>query len=188
MDMFRFILFVIICIGLSLASCTSQKNEERNMIVFNDPVPVVEDSIRAMQKLLDKLPDADVINYYITNSGKLAVNSETIGKFERLKTNQKMDTIRSFQNFSREESQEFLNLVLFLKKNFIESAYKDLKLNMYLFDYRGMESVEYNSLRELMLVDNKSDTLNGDFISYKRILDRKGKLILVAPKDAVIYE
>lgn len=99
-----------------------------------------------------------------------------------------MDTIRIFQNFSREESQEFLNLVLFLKKNFIESAYKDLKLNMYLFDYRGMESVEYNSLRELMLVDNKSDTLNGDFISYKRILDRKGKLILVAPKDAVIYE
>lgn len=184
----RSIICAITGIGLLLASCTGQDNVERNKIVFNDPIPVVEDSIKAIQKLLEKLPEAKVTNYYITNSGKLAVNSEIIGEFKELKTNQQLDTVKVFQNFTKKEIQELLNLVSFLKKNFIESTYKDIRMNEYIFSYRRTEANEFNDNRDIMLVENKSDTLNGSFVSYKRILDRKGKLILVAPKDAVIYE
>jgi len=177
----KLILLALTCILLSLTFC-SRRNPERNLIEFNDSVPAVEDSVRRIQALLYK---ADITNYFITHDGDLAVNSKVIGKINSIREDKRLFTLKIFQTYSEQEAIEFINLVLFLKDNFIESAFKHSSFDRYLFIYRQIASNEYNDFRALMIIKNKSDTINRKFASFQ-ILDKKQNLVLLAPDDVDI--
>lgn len=181
------IFLILIIMSFAMSSCyrSSEERRMRNIIEFKDAVPVVEDSIRAMEALLEKLPDAEIKNYWIDN-GYLSLNSNKIGELESLKHKTKIDTIVALNSFSKEEIHKLISLSTYLRENFIVAAYSHPVTNRFLFDYKGKDSDGYNESRKIITVNSKSDTLNNNFTSTLQILDRKGGLVLVAPNDAII--
>ena len=186
--MYRISSFILIALALGFSSCyrSAEERRMRNIIAFNDSVPVVEDSIRAMESLLQRLPDAEPINYWIMD-GNFALNSKAIGKFDQLRNNQRIDTIAAFNSFSREEVEKLLSLAAFLNDNYITSAYSHLQVGRFVFSYKYMAGDGYDEVRNIMIINNGMDTSSTNFTVSQKILDRKAGLVLMAPNDAEIY-
>ena len=173
---FGYISFLI----LLLSSCTlTDKN--RNQIVFEDPIDTVQNALFHVEQMLDSLPFAyhekdDLAYYGLDNDGYLTFN-----KFHKHKISENL----RIPGLSDEFSSTFLNLILFLRKNYISGAYQSLSTKIWTFSYRDLLEGGYDEVREIIVFNKDSDTLN--LALDNKIIEHKGNLLLIAPKDAKMH-
>ncbi|WP_207534482.1 hypothetical protein [Desertivirga arenae] len=167
-------LFAFVTILSSIYSC--YKNPpERNKIVFEDEIKNVQDSLLMMKALLIKLPKrSDILNInYNIKDGKLYVNDSLLN----------FDYRDALGNLTAFEKRRFIMLSFYLNKRHISSGYFDEGSNIWRFIYRDLPDITYNDSRNIVLLTNE---LANSIISTDTILDQKGELYLLAPKDAKI--
>ncbi len=159
-------------------ACSQTVPSERDSISFKAPVKAVEDSIRRMNTLMDKLKpiEGEMINYFFDNEGYFYLNSQKIGKIKDIN----IDTVGIVKNFTPEEKKEFVSLIIFLNNNYISSAFKDRPCKCYLYDYKAVDDKSFNMKRNIYLSEKgKSyETL----FAERETLDKKGNLILIGTK------
>lgn len=170
-------------IFLGTLSC-GQDISKRNKIAFEDDIQVVADSIAKMDALMYKLPENRRINYFIDKEGNLFINNEEIGSLKGAINNERVRRDEAFDNFTDEEINQFFNLMAYLLQNHIDGAVMELSVREFVFTYRRTAENRYDDVREVILIDNQSDT--SLFENTYQILDSKNSLALVAPKDARI--
>lgn len=167
--------FIIILIIIIPNSC--YKNPiERNQIVFKDKIENVQASILTMKGLLMKLPKRVEnlnINYKIKNK-KLYVNDQLFDdNFIKVKK----------LNFTIAEKKDFLALAQYLNKNHLSAAFFDESAKTWRFIYRDIEDITYDDSRSIAVLDSsKAISIH----ITDTILDQKGHIFLLAPKDAKI--
>ncbi len=175
-------LIVIIC--LLLTSCyhpNKQWYEDRDTIHFNDSVEKVEANIVKLNSLFDKIKDDynDSINLHYswdtrdTNVLHLC-DTSIIG----LNANN-IDNISYTKSLSKEEKEEFVRLIYYLRSNFLTDMGSGGKGD-YSYEYRFIENDSFFT-RSIFYYDKNVDTTN--MSSVFRFLDRKGNLMLIKYKD-----
>ncbi len=170
----------VILLGFSiLISCSNINNKERNSILFKDSLDTVQNALLRLTNLLDSLPEvpkeAEVASHYALEGEFLYVNN-----FNKRKIN---DSI-IIPGLSKVLSHEFIELILFLKKNFITAATQSSNSKIWFFAYHKLWNEEYDYYRDIVVFNKSSDTLN--LYLDNQILDQKKNILLVAPKDAKI--
>jgi hypothetical protein len=169
----------IILIGVLLSfGCNQFIQSERNIIKFKVSSTTVEDSLKRMNILMDKLTpiEGEMINYFFDNDGSFYINSQKLGRINELD----VDTIRTLRNLSLSEKREFLSLVIFLKDNYISSTHKDKPCKCYLYEYRAVDDKSFFMNRTLYL--NQKGKSYETLLGESKVLDSKGKIILIGAK------
>jgi hypothetical protein len=177
---------IIIIATISCNSWDKKVNSpERNNIVFNQSIGTLEDSLLIMRKMLMGMPFEFRNNYCyysIDSENKLYIDQSKLGNID-IVGKQNIKDSKLFEN--DEAFKDFIQMIVFLKDNHITSAFKEYyyRKNI-MFDYRQLYGLYLGSTAEddryLTFIDDIPDT-NKFFDKYK-LLDRKGKLILVVPK------
>jgi len=164
--------------------------KERNKIVFKNSNADVQDSLSSLMILLNKMPvdkyNNNLVEFYIGDSNEISINYS-----ETLKTDsfliKKYFSIKELEPLNIEEQNRFINLVLYLKSNYlfkcefykninqIEYCYREIKINN---DYQ-------DDLFRIIMFSHSCNYIDNNL--YK-IIDKKGNLFLCAIKDAKIWE
>jgi hypothetical protein len=176
------LLFYFTLVSLLTFSC-GPDNSLRNKIVFEDDTQTVADSIAKMDLLLNKLPGNMPMNYFMDNNGNLYVNNDEIGELAGAINNPRIRRNSVFNKFNDDEIDQFFNLIDYLLKNHIDGARMNPRASRFMFVYRRSLENRYHDIR---LVNLKKEGLNSFYSKEYQILDNKGSLVLVAPKDAKI--
>jgi hypothetical protein len=172
--------------GILLVSCSNPANNPiRQKIEFNQPVSTVADSIRAIYVSIDSLPFKLKTNeyYYVIRNDDVNIDQKYICKTNDL-FNLDYKKISVFNNSNQANYKHFVNLMLFLKSNYINAVYLDHVTGVKMCDYRQLfrPSIvgSWTDERQLAFMEDISDTIA--LQKEYNILDRKDKLILLAPK------
>ena len=164
-----------------------QVNPMRNQIVFAENIKSVTDSLFKMNELLHKFPTRTrMVNYFMDHKGYLYLGAERIAPLKGAINNPKVRNDMFFENFTDDEITEFFYLIAYLRMNNIDASYLEKPLGKYLYDYRRTDENRFIDMREIMIVESSSDTLNSYFKETFQILDRKSNLVLVAPRGITI--
>ncbi len=157
-----------------------KKSTERNSLQFVDDNKMVQDSLIKMQgllKLFPESPDGLKRNYDYKNGG-LYISRVFIGKEKFIK----LENIKAETGFNNKQAKEFLNLSLFLKKNYVPYAYFDESFDYWFFGYRE-QAQDFDDVRDIILQEeSQKSVINTDF----KILDNEGMIFLISPKEAKI--
>ncbi len=163
----------------TLLSCSRVDNKNRNRIVFKDRLDTVQNALFHLSNLLDSLPEvpkeAEIAPHYALDGEFLYINT-----YNKKKIN---DSLK-IPGLSKISSNSFIKTILFLKENYITGAYKSANTKIWTFEYRKLWNEEYDYLRDIIIFNKSSDTLN--LYLDNQILDQKKNILLVAPKDAKI--
>lgn len=192
---------IIIFLSIFIISCQSVKNpKERNILVFEDNIKDIEDSISALNNILDITKLQGCI-YVIDNDNKLVIignkfadrnigflNDTTIYKSDSL------DFIKITDRF------KFIELVRYLYKNKISQC--NIEDNQAVYWYRDdiyMADMQEDLDRFVIYAENDEQIKNlledvfvpaasgGKYNLGYKILDKKSKLYLLARKNARIW-
>lgn len=180
-------LFIILIISLSLFySCIHKDPPGYNEIVFFDSTKSVFDSLVIMESFLNKIPKAKVINFFIDNHGKLVINNNSIGIWNKIKTDTSfiynVDELKKFDNLDK---LRLISLMSFLIRNEINGVYFYKQLNLFIFMY--MESYSYykeHDSRSIVIKQRFSER----FYRIYKVIDEKDGLVLVAPDYSMIHK
>lgn len=173
------ILFIItLMFFIITANKCNEKKENRDKLIFKTKEKSIEDSIRRMNILMDKLKpiENEMINYFFDNDGYFYINSQKIGKLEGIN----IDTVRSVKTFTPAEKKEFISLIILLNNNYILSAFMDRPCKCYLYGYKELSDKSFNMNRNIYLIEKGKnyETL----FTEQKILDKKGSLVLIGAK------
>lgn len=165
---------VISC--LFVISCNI--SNKRNIISFKVPFEQVADSIKVVNNIfLHK----SLINYYIYDDNTLLFGTKEIGVLDSMLINKaKQDT----SIYSQMDIRLF-NIILFLKKNGINSCFEHRDFGSIVYCYKSTEENIFDDTRYILL-KNDIDSNSFNFFKSQKIIDQKGELFLVAPKKAKI--
>jgi len=168
---------ILLLLFITLFSCY-RNPKERNALVFENKIENVQDSINKLIFFLNKFPDnKDGLNkHYIIKENEIYIN-------ESLQDLKRNDLNKFLNGFDMHQRNEFTSLIQYLDINYIKSAYFDKQLGLWCFIYRDIEDVDYDDSRIVVFLDNAK--LSNTLVGYS-ILDKKDKLFLIAPKDAII--
>lgn len=179
-------IFIYIAIVFVLTSCGELYNpKERNILSFNSDFDSVFSSIKEMNHILDS-SNIDEYFFYAIEKNVLYVKSvnnklQKIGsvKDTLLYKNELMSFVDTIKR------KDFVNLSSFLEQNFLDRC--DYENGNYFYLYRAniyMADRQKDLMRYVILANNIKDI---NLKKYK-VLDNKGKLFLLANKDAEIWE
>jgi hypothetical protein len=193
-----FILFIIFRITyIEVFDLRGYNPKERNVIVFNDNIDSVQNSIKKVNTILSV---KDKSNFaYDINKNTLVVSSELGRKeFNISDLNVQLHGEDLSLFIASNDRKKFIKEVLFLNNNYLYHCYK--RGNNYLFWYRNIDmgDAQTDMVRFIVFAEDKSeieDLLEDNFVyggygknfGYK-VLDKKGKLYLLANKNAEIWE
>jgi hypothetical protein len=170
----------ITLLAIIITACYSCKksNSDRNRLIFKNDINSVQDSLIRFKNLLSKLPkrnDNRNVTYSIED-GKLKINDTLIvNYFSKLQHKSKI--------LNLEEIHTFIRISNFLKDNYLTSAYFDEVGKRWRFIYRDFPERTYNDTRDICLLDTSESK---SILETDKILEKKNRLYLLAPKDAVI--
>lgn len=167
----------IALIAFAFIHCSSDTDPNRNIISFSDSVEIVENALHNLKPILDSLPqipeELGVGRHYALRNSILYINA-----YQPIKINQS-----TVPGVSRTSSKEFIRLILFLQKNHITASTK-FNNTTWIFEYRKLYDENNDGYREIILNENKNDTLG--LSEFYKVLDRKKKILLVAFKNAKV--
>jgi hypothetical protein len=186
-----FFLPVIISALLGINSLFIKKPfnpKERNIIIFEVSPSTIEDSLKAFEPLMSKIPIDEFgdIRYENRDSVSVTINNTYID-FNKTLTDTN-NNIEVLKDFSKQELNRFINLIIFFKKNHLSNCDYDKESNSFMFDYRAYKEIknsdwQYDLIRHVYFSTN--NILYDDDI-FKE-LDKKGNLYLIVSKDAHIW-
>lgn len=166
--------FLILILSLAV-SCNRTNDELRDRIVFTDNIDTVQNAMLRIITFMDSLPDIPkekgIARFYAIDGDYIHINN-----FPK----RKLSISVMIPGLTLKSGSEFIQLVFFLKKNFITSASKS-GFNFWYFDYRELSNPDYEDSRDLVLYRNFSDTV-GLYVENK-IIDQEKNLLLLAPKS-----
>ncbi|WP_276374885.1 hypothetical protein [Chryseolinea sp. H1M3-3] len=177
--------FVLLVYVLIVESC-AKNSENRNEIVFNNSVAMVQDSVKLMGHLLDQINDAEVKNFFFDNEEYLFINNKKIGRMAIGDKISFIDTVKNVTGLNEIESFKFVSLALFLKNNFISGCFKHRIFGIYLYNYKVTLENAYEDQRYIMVVEESTKKIKGSYVESYQIVDRKEDLLLIAPADIKI--
>lgn len=165
--------FKYLIIVLSILFVCCKFTNTRDTIGFKDPLSDIEDSIKVMNNLLSPYQE---VNYYIDDGNILSFGTKEIGKIDTSSLEQfKKDSLK----YTNTDIRIFA-IILFLKGNDINSCFRHRTLDKIVYDYKPTDDWdEFEDIRYIILDDGQIDS-NG-FRNSHKILDKKNKLILIAP-------
>lgn len=176
------ILYLVIVMTAILSSC-SYNDAERNKLVFINSIDEVQDSIRVMNSMLDIFIDDKIINYYIVDENYLYVNSKPVGKVFLNGLIQIKDSLSVLSELNKLQIERLTKIALFLKRNFICGAYKNVFFERYFYDYRPTPEVEYKDLRVIFYGDENSKNLPCSPVERVNFLEHQKNLFLISFTD-----
>lgn len=170
---------IIIYAMLSIFSSCYYNAGERNKIIVKDNFDSVQNALFQMEALIKKLPLNDVNVNYSVRDNEINVNKAP-GRGDSVQ----YYTNKSLQRFTSDERKQFIKLAKYLQQNFITGGYLHYNSQVCTFEYRHKDSDGFNEVRDIaFLKDQDSLALKNEY----KILDKKGQLLLLAPKEAKIY-
>ncbi len=179
--------FGVICIVGVFLYNQFQVNPLRNMIVFENDIEFVADSLAKMNRLLRKLPTTtNRVNYFMDKDGYLYLGAERVALLKGAINNPKVRNDMFLEEFTDKEIDQFFYLMAYLFRNNVDAANLEKPIGNFLFNYRRTDENTSNDLREIMIVRNSQDTLSSYFEETFQILDRKLNLVLLAPRNAQV--
>lgn len=188
------VLQILILITLIFGCHNDSLEHGYNSIIFNDSTHLVEDSMKVMIQVLDKMNPQNK-RFYIVDSS-LYVNNDILHDVNRLYKSKKIMSYQVFNNLSYEEVVRLIEISEYLKNNFIDGIYRDKYLNIYKFMYKDSlkdtysdKSPMFQSRGERSIIIDEKDSLihNVKFFDYEIILDHKRSLYLVISPDYTDY-
>lgn len=170
---------IIVFFSLTLNSCYYNA-AIRNKISFNDDFKKVQNALFQMEKLMLKLPGSEFNTNYQIKNDTIIINDGP-GRDNSIK----YFTEQGLSVFSPPERKQFIFLARYLEKNGIASAYFQYNSKTCLFTYRQNPEDTFDDSRDISFSKN----INDSTIKLEcKILDRKDKLVLFAPKEAKIFD
>ena len=156
-------------------SCNRTNDELRNHLIFNDNIDTLQAALFRIITFMDSMPGIQenngITRFYVIKDDFIHISGIT-----KMKINDSL----LIPGLSARSSREFIQLVLYLKKNFITSTYKS-RFDFWFYDYRALNYPDYEDTRDIVLIRNIRDTI-GLYVENK-IIDHKNQLLLVAPKS-----
>jgi hypothetical protein len=70
----------------------------------------------------------------------------------------------------------------YLNKNYIRGCYNSFHSNIWFFVYKDLANVDYDDSRDIVVCESAFDTVGLN--DRNKIIDKKGKLLLTAAKNA----
>lgn len=160
-----------------LFSCCGNR-VERNTLVFDDKVENVQDSISRLMYFLNNFPinEEGFNTHYVVKNEKIYIN-------QGFQNEQFNDLNKFLSDYTVSQKNEFISLVKYLYKNHINSGYFDRGLNIWVFTYRHFDEAGFNDVRDIVLLNREiPENIRAEF----NVLDKKGSLYLIVPKEASI--
>lgn len=169
----RHLLYFIISSCILFVSC-SQTNT-RDTIIFKTQSSEIEDSIRVMNILLSSYQE---VNYYMDDANNLFIGTKEVGKIN----SSTLDQFKKSSKYTKTDIRIFA-LILFFKNNDINSCFRHRDLDIIVFDYKPTRDDRFEDVRYIIFDDGQIDINSNRFRNSQKILDKKNKLILIAPID-----
>ena len=135
-----------------------QIEPKRNKILFKSGVNEVADAILSMERLLNKFPKTNMVNYFVDNDGYLYLNNQKIASIQGAINNPRVRNDMVFRDFKDEEIDQFFKLMSYLWSNDIQLAFKEPTLDKFVFSFGESEPSNNKDVRLLMYTRNQSDT------------------------------
>lgn len=164
--MTRTLYLLTIILFISCSPTAKNIDMNRDKLEFKAPINDVKDSLRVMNALLTKILSTKEYSYdYMVKKDQLIIDYRDIGKLNELQNSSKNDTISEFKLLTKEEIRRFLNLVIFLKNNYLTRGYMVLSDNdMYGYEYKyfqrgGFFENDGQYVRFVSLIQSAQDTL-----------------------------
>lgn len=166
--------FQIITVFICIVGCSDIN--KRDKISFKAPLSEIEDSIKVMNTLLNSYRE---VSYYIDDANILLIGTNEVGKID----SSFLAQIRlNPSNYTNMDVRIF-TIILFLKNNEINSCFKHRELGVIVYDYKPTKEDSFEDVRYIVLNDGRLDINSSVFKNSQYILDKKGKLFLIAPID-----
>jgi hypothetical protein len=161
--------------------CNKVNTPKRNTITFKSHQNDVEVALKNTTQLLSGLPFELKNNtyYFLDNKGQLYIDRKSFGD---INTVLKYHDIRGTKFNSEDDFIIFINMVIFLNDNHINSASKCFETNTIIYNYRYiyLNPLASNMSDDRFLVFNSDISDSNTFFTTYKLLDRKGELMLVA--------
>lgn len=186
---------VLLLTANCLCACVNLDNpQERNELVFNDSISSIADSINVMNEILLKY-EKGICSYWVSvdmNNLNRNENDFFLYIMDRSRSVQKVGIITDtllyksqwLQFLDDSDKKRFINLVLYLNKNYLSSGGVDI--NQVFYGYRDniyMADRQTDLCRTVVYAKSEQEI---DVNCYK-ILDKCNNLYLLADKDAKIW-
>jgi len=173
------LLFCWLTIVLLAGSCNGVEHE-RDKIVFRDSVQVAQDSIVAMQQLMDSLSKGKVHNIFFDNEEFVFVNNIKIGRIGQIDSIEFIDSVQQETGFTKDLTIRFLTLSLSLRDNHLDGCFRNVVHDVIFFVYKQTFRNEWNDVRYIVIADDylrniKNSTSDGNYV----LMDRKDRLLLM---------
>lgn len=169
----KFLIFIFILI--IIISCNHINDPARDSISFPDGIDTVQNALYHILNYMDSMslsPDSsNPGDSYIIDGEYLYVSN-----FKKRKISDTM----IIPGLSASSSFDFIQTILFLKRNHITSGYKSFSNDFWYFDYRKLSYEEFETTRDIVLIRGNSDTLH--LSDDNKIIDQKKNILLVAAK------
>lgn len=166
----RHLLYLIIALSILFVCC--KKTDNRDTISFKDRLSDIEDSIKVMNNLLSPYQE---VNYYIDDANILSFGTKEVGKIDSSSLNQFKNAPSKYTN----TDIRIFTIILFLKSNDINSCFRHRTLDNIVYDYKPTKDDRFEDVRYIIMDDGQIDS--NRFRNSHKILDKKNKLILIAP-------
>jgi hypothetical protein len=169
------------CSALLIVALSNRcRTDNRNSISFDVSVSAIEDSLRVMKAIICSHEEGnyriyDDYNLFIGGNKVAVLNSDFVAEAS-------LDTVK----FSKSDIR-FFKLIIYLKNNKINYCYRDRSFGGIVHGYLPAKDDRFDNIREIILLDSSIDNCSIDFQTWVKILDRKGNLILTAPKEAKLH-
>jgi len=168
----RIVTFVLMGICVSVIDC-NRGDPKREKIVFEDDFQSVTDTMAVMVQIMDKLKNIKGIdNYGFSLDGDFGIGGQNIGNVANILS----DTFKLLEGMSKETKNQFISIVMFLRRNFMSGCSYDGAMNRWYFSYRDIPIINRDDNRLLILL--KEGDKAEHYEKFVRILDRKGNVIL----------
>ena len=186
-----FFLPVIISILLGINSLFIKKPfnpKERNKIVIEVSPNVIEDSLKAFEPLMSKIPINDYgnIRYENRDSVSVTINNTYINFNKTL--NDTINNIEVLKDFSKLELNRFLNLIIFFNKYHLSYCHYFKESRAFIFDYRKYEEINNGDWQHDLgrCIYFSINNTPYSTIVFKE-MEKKGSLYLLAYEGAKIW-
>jgi hypothetical protein len=168
----RYLFQLLFVLSIYFTGCSDIN--EKDTISFKVSLSTIADSIKMMNSLLSSYKE---VNYYIDDANILIIGTKEVGRVDseflsKLKLNPLNYTDTDIRFFS---------IILFLKENEINSCFRHRDLGVIVYNYKPTKDDEFEDVRYIVLDDGQLDTNSIRFRNSQHVLDRKDKLLLIAP-------
>lgn len=177
----RFNILLMTLAVTSTMTTQGQMEPTVDKLEFNTPFEKVADSIYRMEDLLKKFPQTYMVNYFVDNDGYLYLNNQRIAPIIGAINNAKVRKDMVFEDFRSEEIDEFFFLMALLWKKGIQSSHLEPTIGTFTYNFKLGEGSKKTE-RFIIVVDEPSDTTSVDFDELYKVIDSKGKLVLMGIK------